>query len=81
MMDLSQHVVGVIGVGKIGSCVCRGYLSATCSRSIESKPKRILLSQRSKEKVDALLAEYPEDVEIVQDLHELVQRADIIFIG
>jgi pyrroline-5-carboxylate reductase len=80
-MDLSQQVVGIIGVGKIGSCVCRGYLSSTCARSFESKPKRILLSQRSKDKVDLLLAEHPTDVEMVADLQELVQRADIIFIG
>lgn len=73
-MDLSQTKLGFLGTGKIGSAVARGF--ARC----DPPPKKIYVSPRSKDKADALLAEFPDIVCIVEN-EDVVKEADVIFWG
>lgn len=69
-------VLGFLGCGKISSALCRGYASHPSTR-----PSKILVSQRSHDKSQALQRDYPELVEICESNEDLVQRADVVFIG
>jgi pyrroline-5-carboxylate reductase len=76
MADLSNKCVGFLGCGKISSAVCRGYAGASGA----SRPGKILVSQRSAEKSQALAAAYPGLVTIASN-EEVVAQSDIVFIG
>ena len=73
-MDISQKTLGFVGTGKIGSAVARGY--ARCN----PPPKKIYVSPRSKDKAEALLAEFPDLICIVEN-DQVVEKSDIIFWG
>mgnify|MGYP003973886999 CR=1 FL=1 len=75
-MDLSGKTLGFVGCGKIGSAVARGF-----ARVGSSGPKAILVSPRSKDKAEALKAEFPDLVTICQDNESVVSGADIVFYG
>lgn len=74
-MDLSNTKLGFVGTGKIGSAVARGF--ARCS----PPPAKIYVSPRSKEKAEALRAEFPEIVVIAETNEDVVSNADVVFYG
>ena len=76
LVELEEHTVGFVGVGKITSCVVRGLCSTT-----GTIPKRIYISPRNKEKATALRSEFPDVVEIASSNEEVVSKSDIVFIG
>ena len=76
LVELEEHMVGFVGVGKITSCVVRGLCSTT-----GTIPKRIYISPRNKEKATALQSEFPDVVEIASNNEEVVSKSDIVFIG
>ena len=71
-------VLGFLGCGKISSALCRGYASHP---DPSTRPFKILVSQRSHDKSQALQRDYPDLVEICTSNEDLVQRADVVFIG
>lgn len=77
--DLSTKIIGILGCGKIGSCIGRGYASLASDRP--SKPSRILVSPRSADKAAALASEFPDIVTIASSNEDVVAGSDIIFIG
>lgn len=76
MSAVDQKVLGFIGCGKISSAVVRGYAS-----NPGTKPTKILVSRRTAEKSEALRAAFPEIVEVHDDNKDIVERADVVFIG
>lgn len=75
--SLSNQTIGFVGCGKISSAVCRGY--ATLSE--EKRPKKILVSARSRDKSSALLNDFPSLVEVLENNEDIVAQSNIIFIG
>ena len=76
-MATSTLIYGFLGTGKISSAVCTGF----CTLSLDRRPARILVSERSLEKSHALRESFPDIVEIVASNEEIVRRSDIVFIG
>ena len=76
-MDLSEQTIGFLGCGKISSAVCRGFIGASGLQ----RPKRILVSERSFEKSAALLAEFPDIIQVHSSNEEIVRQSNIVFIG
>jgi len=77
--DLSTKVVGIVGCGKIGSAIGKGYASLPCGAS--ERPLRILVSPRSADKAAALAAEFPDIVTVASTNEEVVAGSDIVYIG
>jgi len=77
--ELSTKVVGILGCGKIGSCIGRGY--ASLASGLKEKPSRILVSPRSADKAALLASEFPDLVTIASSNEEVVSGSDIIYIG
>lgn len=76
-MNVSEKTFGFLGCGKISSAVCRGYASHP---DPSCKPRRILVSKRSIDKSSALVADFPELIEIVEN-DQLVAESDVVFVG
>lgn len=76
--DISNRAIGIIGVGKIGSCIVKGYATVACSASV---PRKIILSPRGEKNVKELSAEFNSLVEVAASNEEVVEKSDIIFIG
>ena len=74
-MHFSNLIVGILGCGKISSCVVRGLMSTS-----ESSPTRIFVSQRNENKARRLQQEFPNTVEIRCN-EDIVRDSDVIFIG
>lgn len=77
--DLSDKCVAFLGCGKISSALCRG-LASIDSNNI-NRPKKIIVSLRSREKSQILSTQFPELVEVCEDNSDLVRKADVVFIG
>jgi pyrroline-5-carboxylate reductase len=78
-IDLSSKTVGFLGCGKISSALCRGF--GSLSANSISRPKRIIVSLRNRDKSQALANQFPELVLVEEDNSILVSQCDIIFIG
>eukprot|EP01038_Epipyxis_sp_PR26KG_P009670 gene9670-13020_t len=77
MANLSDKTIGFIGCGKIGSALCRGYAIT----SLNESPRRIFVTRRNEAKSSLLKRDFPDIVEVMDSIEELVSRSDIIFIG
>lgn len=69
-------VLGLIGTGKIGTAVMRGY----CSEG-GWNPKHVYVSSRSKDKADMLKKNHPDLITILESNQEIIDNSDVIFIG
>lgn len=70
------EIVGVVGVGTIGSALVRGL----CASGKAAKTK-FVLSPRNAEKVASLAAEFPHQVSIAKCNQDVVDRVDCVVFG
>jgi pyrroline-5-carboxylate reductase len=79
---LEQLTVGFLGVGKIGSAVARGYCcQQPPAGSVVSRPRRVVVSPRSVDRAQKLLADHPDLVEVAESNAAVVAAADVVFVG
>lgn len=76
-MDLTGKCIGILGTGKISSCIVRGFAEATAP----CIPGRIIISPRNEQKAFVLKSDFPDLVTIAASNEQVVSEADIIFIG
>ena len=86
-ININDCTIGIIGVGKIGSCLCKGYANyltttttSTSDSSIDGSSKRILVTNRGINNVNKLINLYPNTIEIATTT-EIIERCDVIFIA
>jgi pyrroline-5-carboxylate reductase len=72
--ELIMEKVGFIGYGNMGSVILNGFLS---SKAI--KPDKVILSTRTKSKIDEIQNKYPE-IEIAGNNRILASKSDLIFL-
>jgi len=76
-ISINECTIGIIGCGKIGASICKGYAN---SNNINERPNKILVTSRSIDKVNKLKNEYPDIIEISNN-NDIINNSDIIFIG
>mmetsp|Transcript_3946 Transcript_3946/g.6177 ORF Transcript_3946/g.6177 Transcript_3946/m.6177 type:complete len:268 (+) Transcript_3946:59-862(+) len=74
---LQDYTIGLIGCGKIGNAVARGYAGADPS----DRPRKIIISPRNAARAKALKEDYSDVVEVAESNQDVVERADVIFVG
>ncbi|CAE7251780.1 unnamed protein product [Symbiodinium sp. CCMP2592] len=80
MADAVPPIVGVVGVGTIGSAVVRGL----CKSGPETPPKglrAVVLSPRGTAKAEALRSEFPKIVRVASSNREVVEEADCVLVS
>jgi pyrroline-5-carboxylate reductase len=75
--SLSGATIGFLGCGKISTALCRGMAGL----SDIARPKCILVSRRSVDKSGQLARESPLLIEVLDSNEDIVERADVVFIG
>jgi len=74
MAASTKEVIGFVGCGTMSSAIVRGLCTTDA-------PPEIVLSPRNAEKAAALHGEFPQLVSIAASNQEVVDRADVVFIG
>ena len=80
MADAVPPIIGVVGVGTIGSAVVRGL----CKSGPETPPKglrSVVLSPRGAAKAEALRSEFPKIIRVASSNREVVEEADCVLVS
>lgn len=77
IMNVSELTLGFLGCGKISSAVCRGFATV----DVDKRPRKLLVSRRSVEKSNQLKNSFPNLVTVLDDLADIVQQSDVVFLG